>query len=389
MNIDFHLYGTYCAAILAGMDEESSRKIAFAAQMVDDFTEDITKDINVATSTNISNPTCEYVLKNIKAIIKNGFESDNTEEVNNIISMSKTWICFHFLPGTQSPDLTEAAISDKSVLRCGTGGKTSNSLVNENSVIYKDLISLGIGMHIIADTFAHSGFSGLITRNPILQNNMWVIEDGSRKDIPTFSERVPRAFVNVIPGAFYMGHAAAGHFPDISTAELEYEFGIDRRLAVLHKDNVGYFSSAFSVLVELIENYKEIKGLGEKHEGEGYYEHCYNRLKTYLTNVKAENRSINYADRYTVETDKAFENLLNGLGNIMEVQVPNNILNSQELTNGYIEYVNNIKTRNTDYNDFIMASTGVRGQILDNIYNPDTGEAVDIDALVRNEYIRS
>ena len=386
MNIDFHLYGTYCAAILAGMDEQSSRKIALAAQMVDDFTEDITGDINIATSTNISNPTCEYVMKNIQAIIKSGF-TGSIQQVNDIISMSKTWICFHFLPGTQPTDLTEYDIKNRSALRCGTGGKTANSLVSNNSVIYNDLISLGIGMHIIADTFAHSGFSGLITRNPILQNNMWVIEDGSRMDIPAFSERVPRAFASVIPGAFYMGHAAAGHFPDISTAELEYEFGIDSRLAVLHKDNIGYFSSAFSVLVELIENYKEINGLGQKHEGEYYYNNCYNRVKDYLTEVKNQNTALKYGDRYTTENDKAFENLLNDLGNIMEVQIPDDTLNAEDLANAYIEYVNNVKRKDEKYNEFLAASNDIRQQSLNNIYNPDTGEAIDIDALVREEYI--
>lgn len=386
MNIDFHLYGTYCAAILAGINGEDAKKISLAAQMVDDFTEDITGDINIATSTNISNPTCQYVMKNIQAIIKSGF-TGNVQQVNDIISMSKTWICFHFLPGTQPTDLTEYVVQDRSALRCGTGGKTANSLVNNNSVIYNDLISLGIGMHIIADTFAHSGFSGLITRNPVLQNNMWIMEDGNRKDIPTFSERVPSFFVDIIPGAFYMGHAAAGHFPDISTAELEYEFGIDSRLAVLHKDNIGYFSSAFSVLVELIENYKEIKGLGQKHEGEDYYKNCYNRVKDYLSEVKNQNMAIKYADRYTTENDKAFENLLNDLGNIMEVQVPADILNAEELTNAYIEYVNNVKRKDEKYNEFLAASNDIRQQSLNNIYNPDTGEAIDIDALVREEYI--
>lgn len=55
MNLDFHLYGTYAAALMAGFKENSARKIAMAAQMVDDFTEDVTGDIMISTATNVEN----------------------------------------------------------------------------------------------------------------------------------------------------------------------------------------------------------------------------------------------------------------------------------------------------------------------------------------------
>lgn len=43
MNLDFHYYGTYCAAMEAGYAKEEAKKIAYFAQFVDECTATLLK----------------------------------------------------------------------------------------------------------------------------------------------------------------------------------------------------------------------------------------------------------------------------------------------------------------------------------------------------------
>lgn len=387
MNLDFHLYGTYAAAILSGFQGDEAKKIAMAAQMVDDFTEDITNDLNTSTSTKIFDAA--YIMNNLEAIIKNKL-SIKPDKIKDIIEMLKTWICFHFIPGYQPFSLIEFNAKSKESLRCGTGGKVFESLVSKESNIFKGYVNLGIGMHVLADTYAHAGFSGIISRNPILQENIWIINDGIRNTLPISTIKVPINFEGILPGAFYMGHAAAGHFPDISTAVLEYQYGVDEKSAVLNKDNKEYFADAFSTLIQIMSQYPGHKS----HESEYvnmWYEIVYNHLDWISKKNNSKWIGDNYVKRYSVENDNSFEMLLNDLQRICiegEIgSIPTNILNADDLKAEYIQYFNSIKTcKGEDFIEFRDTSYIIREQIWESIRNAYGDNAVDLEALIKEDF---
>ncbi|MGD9158105.1 MAG: hypothetical protein PVG39_06855 [Desulfobacteraceae bacterium] len=60
MNIDFHYYGTYVAARLAGYDFTSAQTIAHAAQYVDDSDEVMLKDPMGSYYIRDFTPTCTH-----------------------------------------------------------------------------------------------------------------------------------------------------------------------------------------------------------------------------------------------------------------------------------------------------------------------------------------
>ena len=92
MNKDFHYYGTYYAARLAGYSREDAEEIAWAAQMVDDFTES-----NFGRMFHRENITytCE-------ALSETAYhELGRLSNVNNseLQKIRRIWVPFHFLPG--------------------------------------------------------------------------------------------------------------------------------------------------------------------------------------------------------------------------------------------------------------------------------------------------
>ena len=94
MNIDFHYYATYYAAIVAGFDKELAEKIAWAAEMVDELdsilakkNESLLGDDYIVTT---QNAVGEMLLNSQWS---DSYDSDLSQGIRGI------WVPFHFLPG--------------------------------------------------------------------------------------------------------------------------------------------------------------------------------------------------------------------------------------------------------------------------------------------------
>ena len=102
INRDFHYYGTYTAARLAGFDRDDATIIAHSAQYVDDSTRDRILDpeelSRLSTGTNIS------------------FHGERSDHEPADIELRRVWVPFHFLPGNFSPPLKVSALRSRRVI---------------------------------------------------------------------------------------------------------------------------------------------------------------------------------------------------------------------------------------------------------------------------------
>lgn len=59
MNLDFHYYGTYCAAMEAGYAKEEAKKIAYFAQFVDECTATLLEKNGIKKGKDLYVPTVQ------------------------------------------------------------------------------------------------------------------------------------------------------------------------------------------------------------------------------------------------------------------------------------------------------------------------------------------
>lgn len=145
MQIDMHYYGVYAMARMAGLRPEAAGTIATASQYVDDA---VAADILHHENGNKLAPV--VTAHQLVELIEN-------RDVND---QPFVWLPFHFCPGNEGKDFTERLICRK-----------DSPLVNELIGHYLNLNErpyalplIGIAAHVYADTFSHSGFSGVSSR---------------------------------------------------------------------------------------------------------------------------------------------------------------------------------------------------------------------------------
>lgn len=384
MNIDFHLYGTYAAALIAGCNNNEAKKIAFSAQMVDDFTEAISPNGFTATSNK------EIIQTDFDALVKN-----SDKNIEKVVNLCGSWMVFHFIPGIIIPELTPETITDRSSLYCALGGSALNYLINDDkSPIYgESLVSLGIGCHMYADVYAHMCFSGLITRKPVVVKNVSLIEDPDKKGIklPDYLEHLPFASTYVLPGGIFMGHGLAGHYPDISTAKLKYTWDNSGKLVEFTKDNTEYFAIAFSELIRIIQKRRAIYSSDVIANNEDVTK-WYKLIVKYLKKKRSINLTKPIKDRYIMENDTPFKELLEN--SILkdyciqegieyknyEIATPVKFLEEYEL------YKNDVKKGTEDKNIFETNAKVIKSVMLEKITNPETKLPIDIKAMIKAEF---
>lgn len=145
MQIDMHYYGVYAMARLAGLRPGAAGTIATASQYVDDA---VAADIR------------EHENGNRLAPVVTAHQLIELIENRDVNDQPFVWLPFHFFPGNEGNDFTERLICSKDSL-----------LINELIDHYLGLNDrpfalqlIGIAAHVYADTFSHSGFSGVSSR---------------------------------------------------------------------------------------------------------------------------------------------------------------------------------------------------------------------------------
>lgn len=282
MNIDFHYYGTYTAARLAGYDFKSAQTIAYAAQYVDDSSMDMLK-----------NDKGNYYITDfipVPTVQSNMELGTNTSAYNgspqNVEQAARTWASFHFLPsnyganpGTKS---YSGVMSNEGTIDCWSFDKESQEqfklLCLPNNQLVKEMINdvtknyrgtsyeiymTGLRMHVLADTWAHMYYAGIpawfmndalndvydITRGKTI-SWVWVWPEIDRFNLENCTPTMP-AYNSYV----YLGHGRMGHLPDYPWIKYRYTPLWSSRPII--KDNPTEFMLAFKQMVKALRCIRE------------------------------------------------------------------------------------------------------------------------------------
>lgn len=164
MNLEFHYYATYVAARLAKFSKEKARIIAYAAQLVDDFTSANFPMKELKTCKAFFDCPPKYTCFSI-----DDWSQQMSQAMKGDKELANIWIPFHFLPCLNPKYFDNLGIK-KSIddgikkLMCAPSGILFDDMVNSFSpkedISNKELVRLGLNCHILEDTFSHWGFVG-------------------------------------------------------------------------------------------------------------------------------------------------------------------------------------------------------------------------------------
>ena len=250
MNQDFHYYGTYCAAILAGYTAEESLSIAYCANFVNFRTRSLLVRIKGPLAAATSMQQLEMM--------------DSGVDLISLQNITRIWSSFHFLPG----DLHAARRGcgrrylNKYRLICNPNGELAAATVK----LAKDkgLEAAGIAMHVLADTWAHRYFAGtpslvinntneyfyelLPGENGFTRRQIRFMHNPAAEDDPETGRYNCSVYQPNENSVMNLGHARAGHLPDYSWIRYIYlpAWGEFRELL---KDNPSEYMHAFRQMV--------------------------------------------------------------------------------------------------------------------------------------------
>lgn len=305
MQIDCHYYGTYYVARKAGFDHNDAKKIAWAAQTVDEMThenisklirEDLVKQGILNGFVSEYQKTRDELISKYSCLVttmsENGYlydrQSNLSEELRRKIVYA--WTPFHFLPcgkdelkGKKIVEINFEDISNYVTnvkrdeinrlcqdvnLMCKTSTNLCSNMVREakrslqtcenngqdrNKALYR----IGIAMHVLADTWSHQGFCGA---NDGYLNSVEIdgLDDCNKIgsgtcdgtwDLGTFAVgSVADTVMDKFSSAF-TGHGSAGSNPDIPgfNYKMKYEYikNDSSKKIFTNVYNPGRFTCAF------------------------------------------------------------------------------------------------------------------------------------------------
>ena len=224
MQMDFLYYATYCAAFLAGYPHEESLDIAYSAQFVDCCTRTLLSKLKAP----LSAATTQLQLEMMNA----------RTDLVGLQDITRIWASFHFLPGDLYAPVKKAARVYKYKYRliCNPNG----SLLVDTVKLAKggSLQAVGIAMHVLADTWAHSYLAG--TPSLVINNTSSYFyellpgENGYTERLVDFHhspgspDDLEKGIYNnsIYQGSessiMNLGHGRAGHLPDYSFIRYKY-----------------------------------------------------------------------------------------------------------------------------------------------------------------------
>ncbi len=266
MQADFHYYATYCASYLAGHTHEESLSICYSAQFVDRCTKSLLTEIKAPLQAATTQSQTELL----------GVSTD----IIGLQDITRIWASFHFLPGDlKAPVKGLKGYKNKYRLICAPN---SDLLVQTVELAKnKDLQSVGIAMHVLADTWAHRNFAG--TPSMVINNTdgyfFEILPDGSERKVifshnPGSSDDIENGhFTNTVYNVgettiMNLGHGRAGHLPDYSYIRYKYMPAWDRYRECL-KDNPTEYYKAFCQMIYAM---KYLKGESDIFEKDTYDE---------------------------------------------------------------------------------------------------------------------
>ncbi|MBY2478638.1 hypothetical protein KWV16_17350 [Clostridioides difficile] len=277
MNLDFHYYGTYLAAKIAGYNDSDANTIAYSAQYVDESTKSmILEDVNFTL------PTVQTTLEFEK------YYTDFTSwgykwNLDSLNEIRKVWIPFHFLPGNLNNRFNYSGVKEskgltvnwkfkdgdeqKFRLMCLPNSETVSAIINDliyfhNTEEYK-LQFIGMRMHVLADTWAHMYFIGkpewyindvkefIAEESKYIEETKWTKAEEYRNNGWHSINFTGTPAVGGYEGIAYLGHGRMGHIPDYGYLNYRYVPNwscIDDKVKI-EKNNQDGFFKAFCQMV--------------------------------------------------------------------------------------------------------------------------------------------
>lgn len=236
MHKDFHLYGTFLAAMLAGYKQDDAKEIAFAAQKVDEFGEDRSEACPTVTG---------MYGKPLKAFWGVYFRN----QISQAVEISDTWMPFHFIPKHVIERRT-TNISKAFACGCGEPMMKVCDAITPQKGERGSLERIGITMHVLADSFAHRRFSGVTCFNPRIIEQIQIRYKNHTDGLGM--GHVPVWISGALSGIFYYGHGAAGHVPDLAWAEYSYCWKYDEKSSARRRNNPEEFAEAFKTMTDVL-----------------------------------------------------------------------------------------------------------------------------------------
>lgn len=304
MQIDFHYYATYCAAFIAGYSHEESLDIAYSAQFVDECSRTLLAKVKGPSNA----ATTQLQLELMDA---------RTDPVG-LQDITRIWSSFHFLPRDlyAVKEKCSRHYLDKYRLICGPNG----DLVVKAVELAKGrtLQSVGIAMHVLADTWAHANFAG--TPSLVINNTNYVFYelfpegDGFCEKQITFRHKTsaPDDLENSIyTNSLYqrnentimnLGHGRAGHLPDYSFVRYRYLPAWGDYEEII-KDNPEDYTKAFTQMIYAL---KYLRGENDVFEKDVYDMEAIEPWRDRIREI-IEKRQLNAGDDW-----KAFGEELSG-----------------------------------------------------------------------------
>lgn len=268
MQIDFHYYATYCAAILAGYTHEESLTVCYCAQFVDCCSRTILERIGAPQHAATTQLQLEMMDKKLDLL--------------GLQDVTRIWASFHFLPRDLYANGKGSGIyKSKYRLLCGPNG----ALLAKTVELAKDqsLQAVGIAMHVLADTWAHQYFAG--TPSLVINNTDYWFYELVRGEGGVFKERRmsfrhnPGTKDDIDEGIYVntpfqpgessimcLGHGRAGHLPDYSFMRYKY-LPAWNNYEVTLKDNPKDYYRAFTQMIYAM---KYLRGEVETFETDHY-----------------------------------------------------------------------------------------------------------------------
>lgn len=248
MEISSHYYALLALCRARGLKKDVAHKVAFASQFVDDAKINCLSATNGFTIQNIA--TCHSYFK---------------VKTYNFQAMLANTAAFHFIPGCEGKTFTEKLV-------CRENSSIINQIIDEYMENEPEVF--GMLMHIYADTFAHQGFSGLLSKENDIEElkieNMLIFQDGF-----TTYNGLKTGFSNFFSNLKFIkkikndkdlddfipayGHGQAEHCPDIPYLQWSYKYSEDRceseKKEILKIDNVERYKRAFTNIKDKIDMY--------------------------------------------------------------------------------------------------------------------------------------
>lgn len=219
MDIDMHYYGTYALARAAGLRADVARRVATAAEFVDD-----------STST-------EVIVHPDGARFRGESTAHHPTDlmpINDRDDQLLVWVPFHFLPGA-------AGDTQSRKLMCVKNSRPAQQMVCHHLDWCEKPYAvelMGITAHVYADTFAHYGFSGVSSRvNRVRGDSFTLVNGGPLAGgigrffakfgiqgglLENFRTRLFSDVAEEASGA--LGHGAVATFPDQPYLEWSYYY---------------------------------------------------------------------------------------------------------------------------------------------------------------------